>query len=109
MNKLGVIQFQLYKHSLNERISDEKEKQIFYIIQELANNVIKHSKGTKSSFEVSKLENEITILVEDNGIGYHPSVDTLKTVKARTSYLKGKVIEETITDQGATIIVSIPI
>jgi len=109
VNKLGVIRFDLYKHGLDERLQPELEKQVFYIIQELVNNVIKHSKGSSSTVEVSKLAKEVSIIVEDNGIGYLPSLDTLKTVKARTSFLKGKVIEESQLDKGTTIIVSIPL
>lgn len=108
VNRLGVLHFDLYKHGLDNRVSPEMEKHIFYIIQELVNNAIKHSKGSKASFEVSRLKNEISILAEDNGIGYRPSVDTLKTIKIRTNHLNGKVIEESSIDNGATIIISIP-
>ena len=109
VNDLGIIEFKLYKHRLEERIDIKKEKHIFYIIQELVNNVIKHSKGRKASFEVTKLKGEISIVTEDDGIGYKPSADTLKTIKARTSFLKGRVVEESKLDQGSTIIISIPV
>ena len=71
--------------------------------------MIKHSKSTKASFEISRLKGELSILAEDDGIGYNPSIDTLKTVKSRVSYLSGNVIEESIVDKGTTIIVNIPL
>lgn len=109
LNSLGVVRFNLYKRGLDDRLKEDIEKHIFYIIQELANNIIKHSKGQKASFEISKRKEEITILVEDDGIGYSPSIDTLKTVKSRVGYLNGKVIEESVMDKGTTIIVNIPV
>tara|TARA_B100000497_G_C7695081_1_gene424204 strand:- start:1130 stop:2404 length:1275 start_codon:yes stop_codon:yes gene_type:complete len=109
VNKLGVLQFELYKHGLKDRLNEEKEKHIFYIIQELVNNVIKHSKGTRASFEISSLESEVSILAEDDGIGYISSIDTLKTVKSRVGFLKGKVVEESEIDKGSMVIVTVPI
>jgi signal transduction histidine kinase len=109
VNAIGVLRFSLYKHGLDEKLPEEKEKHAFYIIQELVNNVIKHSKSTKASFEISRLKGELSILAEDDGIGYNPSIDTLKTVKSRVSYLSGNVIEESIVDKGTTIIVNIPL
>ena len=107
VNELGIIKFQLYKHGLEERLYPEVEKQVFFLIQELVNNIIKHSKGSKATFEISKNKNELTIIAEDNGIGYTPSIDTLKSVKARVSFLGGKVIEDVEMDRGAVIVVNI--
>lgn len=109
MNALGIIDFQLFKHGLVKKIDASKEKHFFYIIQELANNIIKHSKGSTATFEITRYDKELTILAEDNGIGYQPSINTLKTVKARTSFLNGKVIEDSELDKGTTIIVTLPL
>ena len=108
INKLGVIRFELYKYGL-KRVDVQKEKHVFYVIQELVNNIIKHSKGKLASIEITQGKEEINIMVEDDGIGYQPSIDTLKTVKARTSYLNGTVMEDSVLDHGSTIIVTIPI
>jgi len=107
--ELGTVRFELYKHGLDQRLDPSKEKHIFYIIQELVSNVIKHSKAEKATFEISQLKKELVIIAEDNGIGYSPSIETLKTVKARTDFLNGKVIEDAQLDKGSTIIINIPI
>ncbi len=109
VNNLGVVKFELYKHGLETRLDKTKEKHIFYLIQELVNNIIKHSKSLNATIEVTQSKNEISILAEDNGIGYEPDVDTLKTVKARVDFLKGDVVEDSKLDHGATIIINIPI
>jgi len=108
VNNLGILQFQLYKYGLTQRLDPTLEKHIFYIIQELVNNIIKHSKGQVASFEVTQGQKEISIIAEDDGIGYQPSADTLKTVKVRTHFLKGTVVEDSQTDHGTTIIITIP-
>lgn len=109
VNSMGVLRFKLYKHGLDNRLETNKEKHIFYLIQELVNNVIKHSKGRRATIEVTQSKEEISIIAEDDGIGYHPSVDTLKTVKARTAFLNGTVIEDSQLDHGTTIIINIPV
>ena len=107
--KLGSVDFNLYKHGLDKRTTAHNEKHIFYIIQELVSNIIKHSRASKATFEISRLDKELVIIAEDNGIGYTPTIDTLKTVKARVDYLKGNVIEDVELDKGSTIIVNIPL
>jgi len=109
VNNLGVLQFKLYKYGLTQRLAPTLEKHTFYIIQELVNNIIKHSKGKVASFEITQSQKEITIIADDDGIGYQPSVDTLKTVKARTHFLKGTVVEDSQIEHGTTIIITIPI
>ncbi len=105
VNNLGLIKFQLYKHGLEQRLDPKKEKHLFYIIQELVNNIIKHSKGNRATIEVTRAKKEISIVAEDDGIGYEPSVNTLKTTKARTEFLNGTVVEDAALDRGTTVII----
>ena len=109
VNNLGVVKFSLYKHGLENRIEPSKEKHIFYLIQELVNNIIKHSKAKSATIEITQSQKEISVLAEDDGIGYVPNVDTLKTIKARTEFIKGNLIEDSKIDHGATIIINVPI
>lgn len=109
VNQLGTTHFKLYKFGLENRIDSHKEKHVFYIIQELINNIIKHSNCSNASIEITQSKKEITIMADDDGIGYVPSIDTLKTTKSRTEFLRGKIIEDSELNRGTTIIVSIPI
>ncbi len=52
-----------------KRLSLGVEKFIFRILQELLNNVIKHSKATFCSVKVVRRRNKVTLRIQDNGIG----------------------------------------
>jgi two-component system, NarL family, sensor kinase len=53
-------------------IDSKRELKIFRIVQELMNNAIKHSQATVIRIYVVA-ENELKIIVEDDGIGFDPS------------------------------------
>jgi two-component system, NarL family, sensor kinase len=46
---------------------------IFRVVQELLNNAIKHSQAEKISVTL-RVDNRITVVVEDNGIGFDPEI-----------------------------------
>lgn len=48
----------------------EKELHIYRILQEIINNILKHSKASEAGISITKNENRITMNVTDNGIGF---------------------------------------
>jgi two-component system, NarL family, sensor kinase len=50
-----------------------RELMIFRVVQELLNNAIKHSQAEKISVTL-RVDNRITVVVEDNGIGFDPEI-----------------------------------
>jgi signal transduction histidine kinase len=48
-----------------------RELMIFRVVQELLNNAIKHSQASEISVHV-RTENRISVMVEDNGVGFDP-------------------------------------
>lgn len=88
------------KFSVDNRISeqlhinDNIRKHIFRICQELAQNALKHSQGTKMSFRFTHFENNLILIAKDNGIGFQNSNNEgigLKSIKDRVYLLNGKV------------------
>jgi len=59
-----------YPFTLTNRYKPEFELNIYRIIQELLNNVAKHSKATEFTLQVFDNENNIGITLNDNGIGF---------------------------------------
>ena len=43
---------------------------MYRIVQELLNNIFKHSKATEASVQLSVQDNLLSISIEDNGIGF---------------------------------------
>lgn len=55
---------------IKDRLPVALETDVFRIIQELLNNVLKHSHATKANIHVKKDRKKILIEVKDNGLGF---------------------------------------
>lgn len=107
----------VFNCSINKKIKWEhfniKEKtNIYLIIQELLQNVNKHSKAQKCFVFVLEKENSLLVRVHDDGIGFKNNQEKtglgLKSIKDRLSELKGKI--EIKTEKGTTVVsVQIPV
>ena len=97
----------------NTLIDNTIEIQIFRILQELITNIIKHSKATEASIQFSEDNNILNIIVEDNGIGFNTSKYNsgigLTNIEKRMQKINGELIIDSSIDNGATIILNIPI
>ena len=58
-----------YRSTHHSRLADDTETQLFRIAQEALTNVARHSGATKVSVHLSTADNEIRLLVADNGHG----------------------------------------
>jgi len=95
-----------FQHNIEYlRFNEELEMGVYRTLQELIKNIIKHSKATHASLKITKKENDLTILIQDNGIGLtkqtllNPKSGGigLKNMKSRIEYLGGQFeIDETI-------------
>ena len=80
---------------LNTRLEETTEIMIYRIIQELSNNVVKHAGATRLLIQINKTEEEIFLVVEDNGIGLDPEILIqsrgigMKSIESRVKYLNG--------------------
>jgi PAS domain S-box-containing protein len=75
-------------------INDNIRKHIFRICQELAQNALKHSQGTKMYFRFIHKDGNLILITKDNGIGIQNSNQVgigLKSVMDRVYLMNGKV------------------
>lgn len=97
----------------SKSINNSIEIQLFRIIQELLANIVKHAKASEAIITFSQSDNVITILIEDNGIGFKPSINKngfgLNSVQKRVDSLQGTFNIDSNTESGTTIIITIPI
>jgi PAS domain S-box-containing protein len=64
------IKIEFYRDGITENeLADKLQVTIFRIVQEQVNNILKHSKATQASIRLSRHENELTLLITDNGKG----------------------------------------
>lgn len=94
-----------------EKISSEDGLEIYRIIQELVNNTLKHSQCTKVHLELSQVGVSLSIIYEDNGVGFKKSEIVagmgLKNIENRVNKLDGELTIDSSPGKGSTFIIEI--
>lgn len=89
------LKVHLYTEGLETRLDQNTETILYRIIQECVNNVMKHAKADTLDISLVKDAAEITVTVEDNGMGFDSKMQSdgigLKNIKTRVEYLRGTV------------------
>lgn len=87
---------------------DDTALQVYRIIQELLNNIIKHAKATEALVQLIQQEEKLLITIEDNGRGFDPTKNRgngqgLQNIESRVKYLNAKITWDSVIDQGTTV------
>lgn len=101
------------------RLPQKIENNIFRIIQEAINNAIKYSQADVIEVFLRQTENDMTIVVKDEGKGFDPKIVEARSVNIesgrgffnmyeRTEYVNGRL--EIVSDlgRGTTVMLSVP-
>jgi len=82
-------------YNLKERYNERIEVSVYRIVQELINNIIKHSEATQVNIQLFQNKQKLILIVEDNGKGFnqdnHSDGHGLLNIKSRLNTLKGEV------------------
>jgi signal transduction histidine kinase len=111
----NTIQIDVIDYGLEKPLENSLEISLFRIIQELTTNIIKHAQANHATINISQDEEDITILIEDNGIGMNTSqIDLQKgmglhSIKTRVAHLDGSFTIDSTLTKGTTIIINTPI
>ena len=116
ISETNKIKLEVNDFGMDERLENSLELSIFRIIQELTTNMIKHAKATKGSIQLTQHENNLNIIVEDNGKGFDMSgIERTKrgmglgTIEKRIEHLEGSFTVDSILGKGTSVIIDIPI
>jgi signal transduction histidine kinase len=97
-NNISSESLQVHYYFIGEeqRYVDSFELSVYRIVQELLNNIFKHSKATEASVQLSVQDTILSISIEDNGIGFpkQPSQNGgmgLDSLKHRIHALNGNI------------------
>lgn len=55
---------------IDDLLTDEAQINIYRIVQECVNNIIKHSRATSALLAIKRNDSEISLLIHDNGSGF---------------------------------------
>lgn len=94
-------------------LSSEKLTQIYYIVQEALNNIVKHANATKAKVEIKSNINSVMVIVIDNGTGFNTKkIDKskgygLRCIKERAAMVDG-IINIESSSKGTKISTTIP-
>lgn len=101
----------LQSYGMEKRLSSSTEINLFRIIQELVNNVIKHADATEAIIQINRQGNNLNVIIEDNGRGFDTSEAEAKrsmgmsTVKSRVNYLNGRLTIDSKEGIGTTVMI----
>lgn len=108
---LTPIKHQFEHYNFDQRLPKKTELALFRICQELINNVIKHANANFVSVQLFKNQNQIILMVEDNGKGISENDKSdghgLLNIKSRLSTIQGQVNFEASENAGTTATVRI--
>jgi len=96
------------------RYEQDFEIKIFNIIQELVNNILKHSKASTAYIAVDEEDEGLLIIVKDNGIGLKNKGEEnkgigLHQIQGRIQTMKGTFDIDSSKNTGTKITLKIPV
>ena len=104
--------FNIYPEDKLNKIDSDLKFNVYRILQGLSINIIRHSKAKNITLQVVGHNNHLTIIAEDDGIGFDPEIKHngagLEIIKKRVILFDGKINFDTQKGVGSTIIIELP-
>jgi signal transduction histidine kinase/streptogramin lyase len=109
------IRFHYEVDSLDGLFSKEAEMNLYRIVQESVNNILKHSRATEAEIKIARNGRTLLLLIADNGHGFAPDADAetagrglgLTGIAERARMLGGSYSIESAPGKGTTIHIAI--
>lgn len=96
-------------------IDNTKEVMIYRLVQEIISNIRKHSHSKTLLIQLLGYQNELTLIIEDDGQGfdYEKAIEKgglgLKSINSRVQYLDGTISWDSQPGKGTSITINIPV
>jgi two-component system NarL family sensor kinase len=100
---------------LDERLAGTMETILYRVIQEIVANVIRHAQASLIHVQIIRHEQELVLMVEDDGVGFDVSGMTdftgigLRNIESRIAYLNGNIDFDSSIGKGTTVTVEVPL
>ncbi len=96
----------------SKRFEERIEICLYRVLQELINNIIKHSGATEMSVLLYKQKNNLILMVDDNGVGMKGASEKghgVLNMKSRIDMIKGSINFEPSHQSGTSAMIVIPL
>ncbi|WP_100629990.1 tetratricopeptide repeat-containing sensor histidine kinase [Algoriphagus formosus] len=106
------IQYEFEHHGMEGRLDERIEISIYRVLQELLNNILKHSEANFVNVQLLKMKDKLTLLVEDNGKGLSDEKSNghgQMNIRNRLDLIKGTVNYESSPESGFVAVISVPV
>ena len=106
------LSFNLESKGMKQRLPVQIELNVYSIILELINNIIKHSEATKATISMMNQNDIFNLQVKDNGIGIGGDTDHgngMSNIKSRIEALNGVFTFNSENKKGTSFDIKIPL
>lgn len=108
------VQFSLDVHGVDGHLPEPIQLGVYRIAQELITNVIRHSQAAKAHISLLKGDQEVILMVEDDGIGFDPGEKGgggmgRRNMEARVRTMNGRIMFDSAPGHGTTVTVEVPL
>ncbi len=106
------VRYSFEHFGIEKRLEERIEISLYRVLQELLNNIIKHSKANQVSVQLFRNQNKLILIVEDNGTGIKQSNTDghgLLNIKSRVNTLFGELNLEPSPSSGTLATIRIPL
>lgn len=99
---------------LHDRLGETAEIMVYRMIQELCNNIVKHAGASKVLIQLNHVDDEVFIVVEDNGRGIEQAAQAnangigMKSIESRVKFLNGTLDISTSPGKGTCVTINFP-
>ncbi|MFS4494846.1 ATP-binding protein [Maribacter sp. 2308TA10-17] len=115
ISNTGELEVAFHPHPEKEinAIDEKHQMEIYKIIQELMTNTLKHAAASRVDIHLSLIENELSLLFEDNGKGFETANSSdgigFQNIKNRIKELSGILHIDSTLERGTVVSIEIPI
>lgn len=107
-----LLQVEYESIEMDIRLPSSSELAIYRVVQELVNNIIKHSGATHALIQLQRHNDILAITIEDNGRGFDEKSSSkdglgLANIKSRLNSLNGSVNIKSDNERGTSVYIEI--